>query len=112
MWELLNWYCMDTCLQPEPDPSLPWSAEMRLWLAVASLWLLVALTVPDAHARHRPRSRDGGTRRGKRKRDGHGKDHRAEVHLGVQSRRIQDMFSQEATAMTQLRQLRKKSPLH
>ncbi|XP_070848370.1 extracellular matrix protein 2 isoform X2 [Chaetodon trifascialis] len=45
---------------------------MRWWLVVASLWLLVALTIPDAQARNRPRNQDGGTRRGKRKRDGHG----------------------------------------
>ncbi|XP_035518279.1 extracellular matrix protein 2 [Morone saxatilis] len=45
---------------------------MRWWLVVVSLWLLVALTVPDAQARSRPRDQDGETRRGKRKRDGHG----------------------------------------
>ncbi|XP_041812089.1 extracellular matrix protein 2 isoform X2 [Chelmon rostratus] len=45
---------------------------MRWWLVVASLWLLVALTIPDTQARNRPRNQDGGSHRGKRKRDGHG----------------------------------------
>nr|XP_046236662.1 extracellular matrix protein 2 [Scatophagus argus] len=45
---------------------------MRWWLVVASLWLLVALIVPDTQASDRPRNQDGGTRRGKRKKDGHG----------------------------------------
>lgn len=46
---------------------------MRWWLLVASLWLLVVLTVSDAQARNRPRNQDGEMRRGKRKRDGQGK---------------------------------------
>ncbi|XP_036957838.1 extracellular matrix protein 2 isoform X1 [Acanthopagrus latus] len=44
---------------------------MRWWLVVASLWLLVTLTVPDAQAKNRPRNEDG-TRRGKRRKDGYG----------------------------------------
>ncbi|XP_073323516.1 extracellular matrix protein 2 [Pagrus major] len=44
---------------------------MRWWLVVASLWLVVTLTVPDAQARNRPRNQDA-TRRGKRRKDGHG----------------------------------------
>lgn len=47
------------------------SAVMRWWLVVASLWLLVTLTVPDAQAKNRPRNEDG-TRRGKRRKDGYG----------------------------------------
>ncbi|XP_027134789.1 extracellular matrix protein 2 [Larimichthys crocea] len=45
---------------------------MRWWLVVASLWLLVALTVSDTQARNRPHNQDGGMRRGRRKKDGHG----------------------------------------
>ncbi|KAM9361904.1 extracellular matrix protein 2 [Symphorus nematophorus] len=45
---------------------------MRWWLLVASLWLLVALTIPDAQARNRAQNQDGLTRRGKRKKDGNG----------------------------------------
>ncbi|XP_068170909.1 extracellular matrix protein 2 isoform X2 [Antennarius striatus] len=45
---------------------------MRWCLVVASLWLLMALTVPDAQARNRPHQQDTGIRRGKRRRDGHG----------------------------------------
>ncbi|XP_040889589.1 extracellular matrix protein 2 isoform X2 [Toxotes jaculatrix] len=45
---------------------------MRWWLVVASLWLLVVLTIPDTLARNRPRNQDGETRRTKRKRDGQG----------------------------------------
>ncbi|KAG8007183.1 Extracellular matrix protein 2 [Nibea albiflora] len=45
---------------------------MRWCLVVASLWLLVALTVSDTQARNRPHNQDGGMRRGKRKRDGPG----------------------------------------
>ncbi|XP_070759155.1 extracellular matrix protein 2 [Enoplosus armatus] len=45
---------------------------MRWWLVVASLWLLVVLTVPYVQARNRPRNQDGETHRGKRKRDGQG----------------------------------------
>ncbi|XP_068598736.1 extracellular matrix protein 2 [Brachionichthys hirsutus] len=45
---------------------------MRWWLVAASLWLLMALTVPEAQARNRPRNQDAGTRQRKRKRDGHG----------------------------------------
>ncbi|XP_030276551.1 extracellular matrix protein 2 isoform X2 [Sparus aurata] len=44
---------------------------MRLWLVVASLWLLVTLSVPDAQAKNRPRNQDG-NRRGKRRKDGYG----------------------------------------
>nr|XP_019952200.1 PREDICTED: extracellular matrix protein 2 isoform X2 [Paralichthys olivaceus] len=44
---------------------------MRWWLVVASVWLLVALNIPDTQARNRPR-KDGEIRRGKRKRDGQG----------------------------------------
>ncbi|XP_076740320.1 extracellular matrix protein 2 isoform X3 [Maylandia zebra] len=35
------------------------AAGMRWWLVVASLWLLVALTIPDAEARNRPRNQNG-----------------------------------------------------
>ncbi|KAI3369759.1 hypothetical protein L3Q82_024586 [Scortum barcoo] len=45
---------------------------MRWWLVVASLWLLVALTVPDAQAKNKPHNQDAGARRGKRRRDGQG----------------------------------------
>ncbi|XP_039654214.1 extracellular matrix protein 2 isoform X3 [Perca fluviatilis] len=45
---------------------------MRWWLVVASLWLLVVLTVSDAQAKIRHRNQDGEIRRGKRKRDGQG----------------------------------------
>nr|XP_020466832.1 extracellular matrix protein 2 [Monopterus albus] len=45
---------------------------MRWWLIVASLWLLVVLTIPDAKARKGPHNQGGETRRGKRKRDGQG----------------------------------------
>ncbi|XP_042262293.1 extracellular matrix protein 2 isoform X1 [Thunnus maccoyii] len=45
---------------------------MRWWLVVASLWLLVVLTVSDAQIRSRPRNQDEETPRGKRKRDGMG----------------------------------------
>ncbi|XP_069372817.1 extracellular matrix protein 2 isoform X2 [Paralichthys olivaceus] len=47
------------------------AAGMRWWLVVASVWLLVALNIPDTQARNRPR-KDGEIRRGKRKRDGQG----------------------------------------
>ncbi|XP_026162385.1 extracellular matrix protein 2 isoform X2 [Mastacembelus armatus] len=48
---------------------------MRWWLVVASLWLLVVLTISDTQARNRPHNQDGETRQGKRKRDeqGHGR---------------------------------------
>lgn len=46
---------------------------MRWWLVVASLWLLVVLTIPDAQGKFRVRNQDGEIRRGKRKRDGEGK---------------------------------------
>ncbi|XP_063329730.1 extracellular matrix protein 2 isoform X3 [Pelmatolapia mariae] len=46
---------------------------MRWWLVVASLWLLVALTIPDAEARNRPRNQNGEILRGRRRRkDGQG----------------------------------------
>ncbi|XP_028431425.1 extracellular matrix protein 2 isoform X3 [Perca flavescens] len=45
---------------------------MRWWLVVASLWLLVVLTVSDDQAKIRHRNQDGEIRRGKRKRDGQG----------------------------------------
>ncbi|XP_031152664.1 extracellular matrix protein 2 isoform X5 [Sander lucioperca] len=45
---------------------------MRWWLVVASLWLLVVLTVSDAQAKIRHRNQNGEIRRGKRKRDGQG----------------------------------------
>ncbi|KAK2915441.1 hypothetical protein Q8A73_006035 [Channa argus] len=44
---------------------------MRWWLAVASLWLLVLLTIRDAEARNRSHNQDGETRKGKKK-DGQG----------------------------------------
>ncbi|XP_062271661.1 extracellular matrix protein 2 [Scomber scombrus] len=44
---------------------------MRWWLLVASLWLLLVLTVSDAQTR-RPRNQDGEARRGTRKKDGMG----------------------------------------
>ncbi|KAM3835987.1 extracellular matrix protein 2 [Diretmus argenteus] len=47
---------------------------MRWWLMVASLWMLVVLTLPDAQARTKLRNRDGETRRGKRRRAGPGHD--------------------------------------
>lgn len=59
--------------QPEPEPGLCCSAGMRWWLVVASLWLVVALTITDAQARNKPRNQDGGNHRGKKKRDGQGK---------------------------------------
>ncbi|XP_053298719.1 extracellular matrix protein 2 isoform X4 [Pleuronectes platessa] len=43
---------------------------MRWWLAVASLWLVVALTIPDTQARNL--RKDGEIRHGKRKRSGQG----------------------------------------
>ncbi|CAJ1052047.1 extracellular matrix protein 2 isoform X2 [Xyrichtys novacula] len=43
---------------------------MRWWLVVASLWLLVVLTIVDAQAG--PWTQNGGTRREKRRRDGQG----------------------------------------
>ncbi|XP_035760513.1 LOW QUALITY PROTEIN: extracellular matrix protein 2 [Neolamprologus brichardi] len=46
---------------------------MRWWLVVASLWLLVALTIPDAEARNRPRNQNGEILRVRRRRkDGQG----------------------------------------
>ncbi|XP_039468137.1 extracellular matrix protein 2 isoform X5 [Oreochromis aureus] len=49
------------------------AAGMRWWLVVASLWLLVALTIPDAEARNRPRNQNGEILRGRRRRkDGQG----------------------------------------
>lgn len=48
---------------------------------VASLWLLVALTVSDTQARNRPHNQDGGMRRGRRKKDGHGKTDRYLANL-------------------------------
>ncbi|XP_030586281.1 extracellular matrix protein 2 isoform X2 [Archocentrus centrarchus] len=45
---------------------------MRWWLVVASLWLLVALTIPDTQARNRPRNQNGEIRRGRRRKDGQG----------------------------------------
>lgn len=58
---------------PVTESGLCCSAGMRWWLVVASLWLLVALTIPDTQARNRPQDKDAETRRGKRKRDGHGR---------------------------------------
>ncbi|XP_045932503.1 extracellular matrix protein 2 isoform X3 [Micropterus dolomieu] len=46
---------------------------MRWWLVVASLWLLVVLTVPYAQARNRTRNQDGETRKRKRDGQGHGR---------------------------------------
>lgn len=40
---------------------------------VASLWLLVVLTIPDVQARNRPHTQDGEMHRGKKKKDGQGK---------------------------------------
>ncbi|XP_076740319.1 extracellular matrix protein 2 isoform X2 [Maylandia zebra] len=49
------------------------AAGMRWWLVVASLWLLVALTIPDAEARNRPRNQNGEILRVRRRRkDGQG----------------------------------------
>ncbi|GLD58109.1 extracellular matrix protein 2, partial [Lates japonicus] len=45
---------------------------MRWWLVVASLWLLVVLTIPDAQGKFRVRNQDSEIHRGKRKRDGEG----------------------------------------
>lgn len=54
------------------EPVNLFCAGMRWWLVVASLWLLVALTVPSVQARNRARNQDAGPHRGKRRRDGNG----------------------------------------
>lgn len=54
------------------EPVNLFCAGMRWWLVVASVWLLVALTVPSVQARNKARNQDAGPHRGKRRRDGNG----------------------------------------